>query len=66
MNTTPDRQLKERIIEAIRKEGLSMERDLQKLEDNYLQKGISVEDWELLVENRILKEEAEVKDAQPD
>ncbi len=63
MSTSPDRQLKEKIIEAIKKEGLLREEDLKKLEDNYLQKGISVEEWELLVENRILKEEAEVKDA---
>ncbi len=63
MSTSPDRQLKEKIIAAIKKEGLLREEDLKKLEDNYLQKGISVEEWELLVENRILKEEAEVKDA---
>jgi len=38
MNTTPDRQLKERISEAIKKQGLLTGRDLRKLEDNYLQK----------------------------
>jgi hypothetical protein len=63
MSTTPDRQLKERIIAAIKKEGLLTARDLKKLEDNYLQKAISVEDWNLWVENRIHEEE--VKNAKP-
>ena len=64
MSTTPDQQLKERIITAIKREGLLTVRDLKKLEDNYLQKGIAVEDWNLFVENRIHEEE--VKNAKSD
>lgn len=64
MSTSPDQQLKERIIASIKKEGLLTARDLKRLEDNYLQKGVSVEDWNLFVENRIHEEE--VKDAKQD
>jgi methionine aminopeptidase len=64
MSTSPDQQLKEKIIASIKKEGLLTARDLKKLEDNYLQKGISVEDWNLFVDNRIHEEE--VKNAKQD
>ncbi len=57
MSKSPDEELKERIIEAIRREGLLIEKDLKKLEANYLQKGITIDDWTLWVENRILEEE---------
>lgn len=64
MSTTPDQQLKERIIASIKKEGLLTGKDLKKLDDDYLQKGITVEDWNFFVENRIHEEE--VKDAKQD
>jgi methionine aminopeptidase len=64
MSTSPDQQLKERIIASIKKEGLLTARDLKKLEDNYLQKGIGIDDWNQFTENCIHEEE--VKDAKQD
>jgi len=59
MSVTPDQQLKEKIIEAIKKEGLLKERNLKKLEDNYLSRGISIDDWNMSVESQIHDEEVE-------
>ncbi len=64
MNTIPDKQLKERIIASIKKEGLLTGRNLRKLEDNYLSGGISIDEWNILVESQIRDEE--VEDAQQD
>lgn len=64
MSTSADQQLKERIIASIKKEGLLTARDLKKMEDDYLQKGIGIEDWNLFVDNRMHEEE--VKDAKQD
>ncbi|MGE5344215.1 MAG: hypothetical protein ACM3SY_22335 [Candidatus Omnitrophota bacterium] len=57
MSTTPDQQLTKRIVNAIKMEGLLTERDLKSLEDNYLNKGIRIDDWNIWVDNRIYEED---------
>jgi len=57
MSLSPDSQLKEKIIAAIKKKGVFTGRNLKRLEDNYLSKGISSGDWNMLVESQIHDEE---------
>ncbi len=57
MNESPDQQLKEKIIEALKKNGILSGNNLKKLENNYTSKGLSEEDWILLVEDQIHDEE---------
>ncbi len=49
MIESPDQQLKKRIIEAVRKEGILDENKLQELDQDYLTKGIDKEKWIQLV-----------------
>lgn len=57
MKKSPDQQLKERIIDAIGKEGLLKGRNLKNLDVDYLSKGISIDEWVLFVESQIHAEE---------
>jgi hypothetical protein len=58
MNESPDQQLKERIIGAIKKNGIIDVNILKRLENKYMSKGISAEDWIHFVESEIRNEEA--------
>ncbi len=50
MIKSPDQELKERIIETIGKKGLLNNKNLKKLENRYISKGMKIDDWIHLVE----------------
>jgi hypothetical protein len=56
MITSQDQELKERIIETIGKKGLLNNENLKKLENRYMSKGMSGDDWILLVESQLYDE----------
>lgn len=57
MNQSPDQQLKEKIIEAVRKKGILNEKSLDKLEKKYFTEGFDIDDWIHLIEDEIHDEE---------
>jgi hypothetical protein len=53
MIKSPDQELKERIIETIGKKDLLNNKNLEKLENKYVSKGMKIDDWILLVESQL-------------
>lgn len=56
MIKSPDQELKERIIETIEKKGLLNNKNLEKLENKYISKGMKIDDWIHLVETQLQDE----------
>lgn len=54
MIKSPDEELKNRIIDRIKKDGILTGRNLTKLVNDYLSPGLTIEDWGTIVENEIM------------